>query len=131
MDNIPRFRTQRGWMSEMLNPAAGTVGPVSVLVPMRRPLRFRVTAPDGSIVREQPDASSAELRRLSVGDTVDIIGKQFSADCERWLRLQDTDGMEGDTTTLGGYVWWGSSQGDVMALVPVGVAPIPPVQDDM
>jgi len=120
-ENIPRLRTAKGWMSEMLNPAAGSVGAVAELVPMRRPLRFRVTA--AAAVFERPDKSSTQLRQLEVEETVDVAGKLFSADNERWVRLVDVPGGQSGNAAAGGFVWWGSALGDVTALTVVGLAP--------
>eukprot|EP01041_Mallomonas_annulata_P001367 gene1367-2639_t len=113
-ENIPRLRTERGWMSEMLNPAAGSVGAVAELVPMRNALRMRVTDAPSCAIRQQPDHTAPEVGRLSIGDTVDVVQKLFSADNERWFRV----------LSPAGYVWWASALNDVFGLELVGLAPI-------
>jgi len=113
-ENIPRLRVEGGWISEMLNPASGSTGPVSELVPMVTPLRFMVTAADGCIVRQSADLASAEVSRLSNGDFLDAASKLFGADNSRWVRLLNNSG----------YVWWANNLNEEAALKVVGPTPI-------
>ena len=113
-ENIPRLRVARGWISEMLNPASGSTGPVSEMVPMLAPLRFQVTAADGCIVRQAADINSQEVSRLACGDMLDASSKLFGADNSRWVRLLDNSG----------YVWWANNVNEDAALKVVGPTPV-------
>eukprot|EP00613_Pedinella_sp_CCMP2098_P071802 CAMPEP_0171933612 /NCGR_PEP_ID=MMETSP0993-20121228/31388_1 /TAXON_ID=483369 /ORGANISM="non described non described, Strain CCMP2098" /LENGTH=525 /DNA_ID=CAMNT_0012574165 /DNA_START=53 /DNA_END=1626 /DNA_ORIENTATION=- len=77
---LARLRTAdgRGWVSEQLNPLSGHRGPIVSLVALPLVLRFRVTLPEGALVRSTCELSSAPVRTIEAGQPVEIVAKNFS-----------------------------------------------------
>mmetsp|Transcript_11981 Transcript_11981/g.16204 ORF Transcript_11981/g.16204 Transcript_11981/m.16204 type:complete len:433 (+) Transcript_11981:110-1408(+) len=75
---LARLRTDDGWLSEDLNPLSGQRGPIALLLPISKPLKYRVILPDGAVVRETVELSSAIVHIVPCGDEVIVDEKQFS-----------------------------------------------------
>ncbi|CAM9574570.1 unnamed protein product [Phaeothamnion confervicola] len=95
-DGLPRLRVPNGWISEVLNPLSGQRGPVAEIMPLARPLRYRIVYSEGAVVRRDVELASATVRVLGCGAEVDISAKQFSnhpaSRCLQRLRLADGSG---------------------------------------
>lgn len=75
---LARLRTDEGWISEDLNPLSGQRGPIVLLLPMTRPLAFRVVLDDGAVVRRTVELSSQVVETVASGVVVTVDAKQFS-----------------------------------------------------
>ena len=88
---LARLRTDDGWLSEDLNPLSGQRGPIVVPLPVFEPLKYRVILPDGAVVRQTVELSSAIVHVVPQGEQVIVDDKQFSdhpqSHCVPRLRL--------------------------------------------
>lgn len=75
---LARLRTRDGWISEMLNPLSGQRGPIVELVPLQHPLKFRITFPDGALVRSGIELSSGVVGTIPAGQEIVVTEKRFS-----------------------------------------------------
>jgi len=95
---LARLRTAdgRGWISEQLNPLSGHRGPVVELVKMPAPLRYKVSLPEGAVVRQTCELSSPIIRLVPYDHIVDIKAKCYSnhpaSHCIPRFRLADGSG---------------------------------------
>ena len=69
---LPRFKIAEGWISEVLNPLSGQTGPVVEIVPLLRPLLYRVVLPDGAAVRRTVEMASAHVKTVAAGEVVEV-----------------------------------------------------------
>ncbi|CAM9269631.1 unnamed protein product, partial [Ascophyllum nodosum] len=92
---LPRFKIAEGWISEVLNPLSGQTGPVVEIVPLLRPLLYRVVLPDGAAVRRTVEMASAHVKTVAAGEVVEVCAKQFGDlgnRCVQRLKLSDGSG---------------------------------------
>jgi len=68
----------QGWCSEFLNPLSGQRGHVVQPVPFCRPARYRVTLPEGAVIREDIELSSPQVGLAPQGRELTIVARQFS-----------------------------------------------------
>ena len=71
-------RIVTGWVSEALNPLSGQRGPVVQPVPFPIPALYRVTLPDGAVIRADVELSSPEIGHAPLGSILNVIGRAFS-----------------------------------------------------
>jgi hypothetical protein len=83
-------------------------------VPMTQSLLFRVTAPEGCVIRPIPCHVSQPLGKLAVGSVVTISDNLFACDGGKWLKLGQACG----------YVCLDSELSYVENLTVVGIAPM-------
>mmetsp|Transcript_9152 Transcript_9152/g.13281 ORF Transcript_9152/g.13281 Transcript_9152/m.13281 type:complete len:773 (-) Transcript_9152:263-2581(-) len=81
----------QGWISEALNPLSGQRGPIAQPLPFPVPALYRVTLPDGAIIRSDIELSSSEIRVAPPGSIIKVVGRAFSEhpmdQCIERLRL--------------------------------------------
>jgi len=89
-------RGSLGWISEVLNPISAQHGSIVSQVPMVCPLQYRVTYPDGAVVRAGIELESRKVGHLPVGTVVTVVEKVFSQHpskrCVPRLKLADGGG---------------------------------------
>jgi hypothetical protein len=67
-----------GWCSEFLNPLSGQRGHVVQPLPFPVPAVYRVTLPEGAVIREQVELSSRQIGSAPCGTLLTIVKRQFS-----------------------------------------------------
>lgn len=67
-----------GWCSEFLNPLSGQRGHVVQPLPMLSPAIYRVTLPEGAVIREDMELSSRQIGHVPCGTLVTIVQRKFS-----------------------------------------------------
>ncbi|CAB9504158.1 protein ligase Mdm2 [Seminavis robusta] len=67
-----------GWCSEFLNPLSGQRGHVVQPLPFPVPAVYRVTLPEGAVIREQVELSSRQIGHAPQGTLLTIVKRQFS-----------------------------------------------------
>jgi hypothetical protein len=67
-----------GWISEFLNPLSGQRGSVAQPLPFPVPALYRVTLPEGAVVRSDVELSSPQIGHAAVGTILTIVGRAFS-----------------------------------------------------
>jgi hypothetical protein len=84
---LPRLHVQavmddghvvEGWISEFLNPLSGQRGPVAQPLPFPVPALYKVTLPEGAVVRSDVELSSPQIGHAAVGAILTIVGRAFS-----------------------------------------------------
>jgi Zinc finger, C3HC4 type (RING finger) len=71
-------RLIEGWCSEALNPLSGNRGSVLLPLPFPVPANYKISLPDGAVVRSGVELSSPEIGALAHGTTVAITGRAFA-----------------------------------------------------
>lgn len=71
-------RQVEGWCSEFLNPLSGQRGHVVQPVPFMAPALYRVTLPQGAVIREEVELSSRHIGNAPFGTIVTGVRRQFS-----------------------------------------------------
>jgi len=67
-----------GWVSEFLNPLSGQRGPIVQPLPFPVPALYRVTLPEGAVIRSEVELSTTELRIAPPGSILKVIGRAYS-----------------------------------------------------
>jgi len=67
-----------GWISECLNPLSGQRGPIVQPVPFPVPIQYRVTLPEGAVIRSDVELSSNQIGHAPVGTILNVVGRSFS-----------------------------------------------------
>ncbi len=67
-----------GWISEVLNPLSGQNGPIVQPIPFPIPSQYRVTLPEGAVIREGIELSSNQIGHAPFGSLLSIVGQGFS-----------------------------------------------------
>ena len=67
-----------GWISEFLNPLSGQRGPIAQPLPFPVPALYRVTLPDGAVIRSDVELSSSQIGHAPMGAVLTIVGRAFS-----------------------------------------------------
>lgn len=73
-----------GWVSEVLNPLSGQRGPVLQPLPFPVPALYRVTLPEGAVIRSGVELSSTELRIAPPGSILKVTGRAYSEHPMDW-----------------------------------------------
>jgi hypothetical protein len=85
-----------GWISDTLNPLSGQQGPIAQPVPFPVPALYKVTLPQGAVIRSGVELSSPHVGQAPVGTILSIVGKAFSEHpqdrCIERLRLAGNGG---------------------------------------
>ena len=74
----PPPRQVEGWCSEFLNPLSGQRGHVVQSLPFPVPALYKVTLPQGAVIREQVELSSRQIGHAPCGTILSIVQRQFS-----------------------------------------------------
>lgn len=67
-----------GWISEALNPLSGQRGFVAQPLPFPVPALYRVTFPEGAVIRSDIELSSVQLGISPYGSILKVVGRAFS-----------------------------------------------------
>jgi hypothetical protein len=67
-----------GWISEALNPLSGQRGAVAQPLPFPVPALYRVTYPEGAIIRSDIELSSTQIGFSPYGSILKVVGRTFS-----------------------------------------------------
>ena len=67
-----------GWISEFLNPLSGQRGPVVASVPFPCPALYRVTFPEGVVIRSGVELSTSQIGYAPSGSILSIVGRAYS-----------------------------------------------------
>ena len=78
VDDEDTSRVVEGWISENLNPMSGQQGPIAQPVPFPVPALYKVTLPQGAVIRSGPELSSPQVGHAQVGTILSVVGKAFS-----------------------------------------------------
>lgn len=85
-----------GWISEYLNPMSGQQGPIAQPVPFPVPALYKVTLPQGAVIRSGMELSSSPVGHAAVGSLLSVVGRAFSEHpqdkCIERLRLAGNGG---------------------------------------
>jgi E3 ubiquitin-protein ligase Mdm2 len=67
-----------GWISEGLNPLSGQTGPIVKSIPFPVPAQFRITLPDGAVIRQDVELSSNQIGHAPRRSILTIVGQEYS-----------------------------------------------------
>lgn len=67
-----------GWISEALNPLSGQRGAVAQPLPFPLPALYRVTYPEGAVIRSDIELSSTQIGFSPYGSILKVVGRAFS-----------------------------------------------------
>ena len=85
-----------GWISEFLNPMSGQQGPIAQSIPFPVPALYKVTLPQGAVIRSGIELSSNPVGHAAVGTILSVVGRAFSEHpqnkCIERLRLAGNGG---------------------------------------
>jgi hypothetical protein len=105
VDDEETSHVVEGWISETLNPLSGQQGPIAQPVPFPVPALYKVTLPQGAVIRSGVELSSPHVGQAPVGTILSIVGKAFSEHpqdrCIERLRLASVS-----VKTLLTMRWW-------------------------
>lgn len=94
--NVKEPHRVYGWCSEFLNPLSGQRGTIISPLPFPVPAVYRVTLPEGAVLRNDVELSSPMLGRAPCGTKLTVIGRALTehpADsCIERLRLAGNGG---------------------------------------
>lgn len=96
VDDEDTSHVVEGWISETLNPLSGQQGPIAQPVPFPVPALYKVTLPQGAVIRSGVELSSPHVGQAPVGTILSIVGRSFSEHpqdrCIERLRLAGDGG---------------------------------------
>eukprot|EP00557_Chaetoceros_sp_GSL56_P005893 CAMPEP_0176503628 /NCGR_PEP_ID=MMETSP0200_2-20121128/15469_1 /TAXON_ID=947934 /ORGANISM="Chaetoceros sp., Strain GSL56" /LENGTH=849 /DNA_ID=CAMNT_0017902941 /DNA_START=1262 /DNA_END=3811 /DNA_ORIENTATION=+ len=67
-----------GWISEALNPLSGQSGPIVHPIPFPVPALYRVTLPDGAVIRKDIELSSCHIGHAPYDTVLNVVGRAYS-----------------------------------------------------
>ena len=96
VDQDGMTRYIEGWISEFLNPLSGQRGSIAEPLPFPVPAQYRVTLPEGAVIRNDVELSSPQIGHAAEGTILSVVGRSFSEhpmdQCIERLRLAGNGG---------------------------------------
>lgn len=96
VDDEDTSHVVEGWISEYLNPMSGQQGPIAQPVPFPVAALYKVTLPQGAVIRSGIELSSSQVGHAAEGTILSVVGRAFSEHpqdkCIERLRLAGNGG---------------------------------------
>jgi hypothetical protein len=78
VDDEDTSHVVEGWISEHLNPMSGQQGPIALPIPFPVPALYKVTLPEGAVIRSGIELSSNVVGHAEQGTVLSVVGRSFS-----------------------------------------------------